>query len=120
MTQPTAPRNPVIKAINLCIYPVKDIARAKAQYAKFLGVEPYADSPYYVGFKIGEFEVGLVQNAPHPAPLEFWSVADVKTALREFVEAGATVHEEPKNVGGGLLVASIKDADGNLIGVRGG
>ena len=109
----------MIKAIDLCIYPVKDIARAKAQYEKLLGVAPYADTPYYVGFKVGGFEVGLVQNAPHPAPLTFWSVADVKATLRACVEAGATVHEEPKHVGGGLMVASVKDADGNLIGIRG-
>ncbi|HET9989872.1 MAG TPA: VOC family protein [Kofleriaceae bacterium] len=109
----------MIQSINLCIYPVKDIARAKAQYAKLLGISPYADSPYYVGFKVGDFEVGLVQNAPHPAALTFWSVADVKATLQEYVEAGATVHEEPKHVGGGLMVATVKDADGNLIGIRG-
>jgi predicted enzyme related to lactoylglutathione lyase len=111
----------VINAIKLSVYPVKDLARARALYAKLLGVAPYVDSPYYVGFKVGDHEVGLDPNAHHKgitAPLDYWDVADIKTTVKAFVEAGATVQEDVKDVGGGMLIATIRDADGNLIGLR--
>jgi predicted enzyme related to lactoylglutathione lyase len=111
----------VIQTIKLSVYPVKDLARAKALYTTLLGVAPYADSPYYVGFKIGDHEVGLDPNAHRKGitgPLEYWQVADIKHAVNAFVEAGATLQDDVKDVGGGMLIATIKDADGNLIGIR--
>jgi predicted enzyme related to lactoylglutathione lyase len=110
----------VIQAIKLSVYPVQDLERAKALYTKLLGVAPYADSPYYVGFKVGDHEVGLDPNAHRrgiTGPLEYWQVADIQQAVKAFVEAGATLQEDVKDVGGGKLIATIKDADGNLIGL---
>ena len=111
----------MIQAIKLSVYPVTDLARAKALYTTMLGVAPYADSPYYVGFKVGDHEVGLDPNAHRrgiTGPLDYWQVVDIKQTVAAFVDAGATLQEDARDVGGGMLVATIKDADGNLIGLR--
>ncbi len=99
------------------IYPVKDIARAKTLYSKLLGVAPYVDEAYYVGFRVGDQEIGL---NPHghkegmTGPVGYWEVDDIKKSLRLLLDAGAQVQQEVKDVGGGRLIASVKDADGNV------
>ena len=106
-----------IKAI---IYPVKDLAKAKTLYGQFLDVEPNMDEPYYVGFSVGGQDVGL---DPHghsqgmTGPVGFWHVDDIKRSVKALVGAGAEVHQEVKDVGGGKLIASVKDTDGNVIGL---
>ena len=108
------------QGISLLVYPVNDAARAKAFYAKLLGVEPYADAPYYVGFRIGDQEIGLDPNGHKSgmtSPLGYCQVGDIRKSLRQLVDAGAQVQQEVKDVGGGKLTATIKDADGNLIGL---
>jgi predicted enzyme related to lactoylglutathione lyase len=103
--------------IKLIVYPVQDLAAAKAFYGKFLGVEPYADSPYYVGYKpTDDLEVGLDPNGQ--AVIGYIEVTDIKSDLQTLEAAGATIHQEPKDVGGGLQIAQIKDADGNILGLR--
>lgn len=102
--------------IKLIVYPVKDLQSAKAFYSKFLGVGPYADSPYYVGYKLGNLEVGL---DPHGSEvIAYIDVIDITSHLQTLVNAGATVHQEPKDVGGGLLIAQVKDTSGNILGLR--
>ncbi len=108
----------MIQSIPLTVYPVDDLARAKALYRTMLGIAPYADSPYYVGFKVGDHEVGLAPRRGLANPLAYWQVADIKAAVSAFVAAGATLQDEPKDVGGGMLIATVKDAEGNLIGLR--
>ena len=102
--------------IVLTAFPVKDLEKAKAFYTAYLGVEPYVDSPYYVGYKVGDREVGL---DPHGEMIiSYIDVEDIEVSIKELEAAGATVHDAPKNVGGGLMIATVKDADGNVVGFR--
>jgi predicted enzyme related to lactoylglutathione lyase len=108
------------QGISLFIYPVKNIAQAKTLYSKLLGVEPYADEAYYVGFKVGDQEIGLDPNGHNTGmtgPVGYWQVDDINESLRLLLDAGAQVQQEVKDVGGGKLIASIKDADGNITGL---
>lgn len=108
--------------IRTIIYPVKDIAKAKALYGKLLGVSPYADSAYYVGFKVGDQDIGL-SPAPYglsqgmTGPLSFLHVDDIRASLQLIVDAGGKEQQPVKDVGGGRLVASATDAEGNVIGL---
>ncbi len=108
------------QGIRTIIYPVKDIAQAKKLYGTLLGVKPYADEAYYVGFNVGGQEIGL---DPHghsqgmTGPVGYWHVEDIKKSLKSLLTAGAKAHQEVKDVGGGKLIASVKDADGNVIGL---
>jgi predicted enzyme related to lactoylglutathione lyase len=102
--------------IKLIVYPVKDLEAAKTFYSKFLGVEPYADGEYYVGYKLGNLEVGLDPNGQEV--IGYIYVDDIKSELQTLVDAGSTIHQEPKDVDGGLLIAQIKDASGNVLGLR--
>lgn len=104
--------------IKLLVYSVKDLEKAKKFYSKFLGVEPYADSPYYVGFKTGELEVGLDPNSKSPGPIGYIDVKDIAIYLRELVDSGAEILQDIRDVGQGLLIAQVKDADGNILGLR--
>ena len=103
--------------IKVIVYPVKDIEKAKAFYGKFLDVEPYVESPYYVGYRVGDQEVGLDPNS-NVGPIAYTDVKDIKSSLQAMIEVGATVVQDAKNVGGGMLIAQVKDADGNIVGLR--
>jgi predicted enzyme related to lactoylglutathione lyase len=103
--------------IKTVLYPVKDMTEAKTLFRKFLGVEPYADQPYYIGFKIGDQDIGLVPNNPEAGVAAFFHVDDIKNSLQILIDAGATIIQNVKNVGGGRLVASVKDKDSNIIGL---
>ena len=107
--------------ITAVIYPVKDLDQAKALYGKLLGVEPYADAPYFVGWKLGDIDIGLDPNG-HKAgltgPVCYYQVDDIKASLQTLLDAGAQLLHEAKDVGGGMQIASVKDADGNIIGIR--
>ena len=105
------------QGIRTVIYPVKDVARAKALFRELLGVEPYADSPYYVGFKVGSQDIGLDPNGHREGMTAYHHVDDIKKSLKSLVDAGAATVQEIKDVGGGRLIASLKDADGNIIGL---
>ena len=105
------------QGIKTVIYPVKDITQATALFRKFLGVEPYADQPYYVGFKINDQDVGLVPNSPEAGMTAFYHVDDIKNNLQILEDAGAEIIQEIKNVGGGRLIAGVKGKGGNMIGL---
>ncbi|MGD0752483.1 MAG: VOC family protein [Anaerolineales bacterium] len=110
-----------LQGITLLTYPVKDIAQAKMLYSKLLGVEPYVDGGYYVGYKVGDQEIGLVPGGDAQGmagPLPYFDVSDIRSIVKLLVEAGAQVQQEARDVGGGLLVASVKDKDGNITGFR--
>jgi predicted enzyme related to lactoylglutathione lyase len=102
------------------IYPVKDLVRAKALYGNLLGVTPYADEPYYVGFRVADQELGLDPNGHSQGmtgPVGYWEVDDIKKSLELLIDAGAETQQPIKDVGGGKLIASVKDADGNVTGL---
>jgi predicted enzyme related to lactoylglutathione lyase len=110
----------VSKGIQTILYPVDDMQRAKAQFNKLLDAEPIADAPYYIGYKVAGQDIGLVPkaNAKHmTGPLPYVHVDDIKASLAVLLEAGAQTLEEVKDVGGGRLVASVRDCDGNPIGI---
>jgi predicted enzyme related to lactoylglutathione lyase len=111
----------MIKGLRTAAYPAPDLTRAKAWYAEVFGLAPYFDEPFYVGFNIGGFELGLVPDAPASRPpggvVAMWGVDDVRAACEHFFAHGATVHDEPKDVGGGITVASVLDPFGNIIGL---
>ncbi len=105
------------KGIRNFVYPVQDINRAKAFFSELLGVEPYVDSPYYVGFKVGDQEIGLDPNGHKEGMTVYYYVDDIKKSLLSLLNAGATQVQEIKDIGGGGLIASVKDQNGNLIGL---
>jgi predicted enzyme related to lactoylglutathione lyase len=108
-----------MNSVGLILYPAEDLPKATGFFKTLLGADPYVESPPYVGFKVGEIEIGLVQKKGGPSsPLAYVSVTDIKAALATLVAAGAEITQDVKDVGYGLLVASIKDADGNPIGLR--
>jgi predicted enzyme related to lactoylglutathione lyase len=105
------------QGVKTIIYPVKDMARATKQFRTLLGIEPYSDEPYYVGFKVGDQDIGLVPNSPEAGMTAFYHVSDIKQSLQSLVDGGSQTLREVNDVGGGRLVASIRDPEGNIIGL---
>ena len=108
------------QGISLLVYPVKDLAQEKRFYSKLLGVEPYADGAYYVGFKVGDQEIGLDPNGHNKGmtgPVGYRQVDDIHKSLQSLLDAGAQIQQEVQDVGGGKLIAWVKDADSNIIGL---
>jgi predicted enzyme related to lactoylglutathione lyase len=106
--------------IKTIIYPVSDIAQAKALFTTLLGVEPEADAPYYVGFKVDDQDIGLDPNGHAKGltgPVGYLHVDDIRQRLQRLLDAGAQPKQEITDVGGGRLIASVSDADGNVIGL---
>lgn len=109
------------EGISPIIFPVRNVDQATKLYSTLLGVEPYTAASYYVGFRIGDQEIGLDPNGHAQGmtgPVAYLNVADIRETVQKLVDAGAQVQQEVKNVGGGLLVATVTDADGNPIGLR--
>lgn len=107
--------------IKLIVYSVQDLATAKKLYIKFLNTDPYVDGAYYVGFKVGDTEVGLIpkpQGQTADSPIVYTDVGDIRHSLMSLSDIGAEVLQDVRDVGGGLLVATIKDADGHVLGLR--
>jgi predicted enzyme related to lactoylglutathione lyase len=106
--------------IKTVLHPVSDLARAKPVYEALLGVPPSADAPYYVGFEAAGQHIGLVPGGGPQgmtSPVAYWHVPDIEAKLAEVTDAGATVEEPPHDVGGGRLVATVTDPDGNVLGL---
>jgi len=108
--------------LRTAIYRVNDINAAKQWYARAFNTQPYFDEPFYVGFDIGGYELGLQPETAAPeskaeSVVAFWGVADIGEAYRHFTDAGAMPYEEPREVGGSIAVAKVKDPWGNLIGL---
>jgi predicted enzyme related to lactoylglutathione lyase len=103
------------------LYPVRDPEKAKAVFTALFGAAPHVDSPFYVGFSVNGAEIGLVPNGHDQGmtgPVPFYDVDDISATLAALQKAGAKLVQEPTDVGGGMLVAKVSDADGNEIGVR--
>ena len=108
------------QGIKTVLHPVSDLATAKAVYTALLGIEPQADSSYYVGFDAEGQHIGLVPSSGPQgmtSPVAYWHVPDIEAKLAEVTAAGATVKEPAHNVGGGRLVATFTDPDGNVLGL---
>ena len=108
------------EGIKTVLVPVSDAGKSKAVYAALLGIEPQADSDYYVGFDTAGQHIGLVpKGGPQnmAAPVAYWHVSDLDGKLSEVAAAGGTVQDQPRDVGGGRRVASFTDLDGNVLGL---
>lgn len=104
------------------IYHVTDLSAAKKWYTLAIGVEPYFDEPFYVGFSVGGFELGLDPNpgsglSGAGGTTAYWGVADAAKALVNLVEAGATMKSPATEVGDGIYVGTVIDPFGNELGV---
>ena len=103
------------------LYPVDDIDKAKATFSALFGEEPHVDSPYYVGFSVDGNEIGLVPNGHSQGmsgPEAYFDVVDITATLAALSATGAEIVQEPRDVGAGLLVAKVRDTEGNIIGVK--
>ncbi len=110
----------MLKKLRTIIYSVKDIAAAKEWYIRATGTQPYFDEPFYVGFNINGFELGLDPNSPGGPgnqTVSYWAVDDAKTALEHLVSIGGTLVQGKTNVGGEIFVAIVSDSFGNHIGL---
>jgi predicted enzyme related to lactoylglutathione lyase len=108
------------QGIKTVLHPVTDLAAAKAVYSALLGMEPQHDAEYYVGYDAGDQHIGLVPGGGPQgmtSPVAYWHVSDIEAKLAEVTAAGATVNEAAHDVGGGRLVASVADPDGNVLGL---
>lgn len=109
----------MLLGLRTAIYPVADLARAKLWYEQVVGVKPYFDQPFYVGFSVGGFELGLlpdgIPGTTGPQPL--WGVADAKGEFERLLKIGATELDPVTDVGEGIKVAAVKDPFGNRLGI---
>ena len=108
------------QGIKTVLHPVSDLEASKAVYTALLGVPPTTDGPYYVGYEVEGQQIGLVPGGAQQgmtSPVAHWHVPDIEAKLAEVTAAGATVKDPPRNVGGGRLVASFTDPDGNVLGL---
>ena len=108
------------EGIKTVLHPVSDLAAAKPVYTALLGVEPQADAPYYVGYDVAGQHIGLVPGGGPQgmtSPVAYWHVSDIEAKIAEVTAAGATVNEPAHDVGGGRLVATVTDPDGNVLGL---
>ncbi len=103
--------------VKTIIYPVKDLAKAKALYGALLGVPPTADAPYYVGFTVAGQDIGLDPHGHTEGMTAYWHVDDIEGSMQALLDAGAETLQAINDVGGGRLIASVKDPDGNIIGL---
>jgi predicted enzyme related to lactoylglutathione lyase len=108
------------EGIQTVIYPVQDFDAAKELFSQLAGRKPDYDQPYYAGWKLGGQDIGLDPNGHKKGmsgPTAYWRVADIEQSLQALLDGGATVNEKVTDVGGGRLVGSVKDTDGNVIGL---
>ena len=109
-----------VQGIKTVLHPVSDVEKAKAVYTALLGVAPQTDSPYYVGFDVAGQHIGLLPGGGPQgltSPVAYWHVDDIEAKLAEVTAAGATVKDAANEVGGGRVVASVVDPDGNVLGL---
>lgn len=109
----------MIQGLRTAIYPVPDLDAGRAWYARVLGIEPYFSEPFYVGFSVGGFEMGLLPDGePGTSGVQaYWGVPDADAALARLLELGAEAHQPVTDVGGGIRVAAVRDPFGNLLSV---
>ncbi len=107
--------------LRTALYRVTDLARAKEWYSRVLETPPYFDEPFYVGFEVGGFELGLLPEEGQPVGaggvVAYWGVTDADAALKRVLGLGAEPNEAVQDVGGGIKTATVKDPFGNLFGL---
>ena len=114
-------KQPILGLRTVC-YLVTDMEKAKEWYSEAFATKPYFDQPFYIGFNIGGYELGLQPlesgvKSGSAGILVYWGVENIEKEFARMIDLGAEIHEEPTNVGGDLMVASVKDPWGNVIGL---
>ena len=112
----------MFQGLRTVIYGVGDIDRAKKWYSQILGVAPYFDEPFYVGFNVGGYELGLDPNAASVSKestgvVAYWGVENIETEFKRLLNLGGKEHGAVRDVGGGIQVATVLDPFGNIIGL---
>jgi catechol 2,3-dioxygenase-like lactoylglutathione lyase family enzyme len=109
----------MILGLRTAVYPVSDLARGKAWYRGVLGCEPYFDEPFYVGFSVGGFELGLIPDGePGAAGVRaLWGVADAAAEMARLLALGGVLHEGVQDVGAGIKTAAVRDPFGNVFSI---
>jgi len=111
----------MFQGLRTVIYHVEDLQRAKEWYSNVLGIKPYFDEPFYVGFNVGGFELGLDPDMKGISKgsnvVAYWGVKDTKAAYQRIQGLGAKKHSDPQEVGGGIIVATVTDPFGNVFGI---
>lgn len=112
----------MLQGLRTVVYGVQDIATAKAWYREVLGIEPYFDQPFYVGFNVGGYELGLDPAAPAgtsaiSGPVVYWGVAKAEAAMQQIVALGAQVIEPIRHVGDDIYLGTVCDPFGNVFGI---
>lgn len=109
----------MIQGLRTVVYPVTDLAEAAAWYRRVLDKAPYFEQPFYVGFEVGGFELGLIPDGqPGPAgATAYWGTPDVDAELARLAGLGASIESPVEDVGEGIRVATVRDPYGNLFGV---
>jgi predicted enzyme related to lactoylglutathione lyase len=112
----------MLQGLRTAVFYVSDLAAARDWYADILGQPPYYDTPYYVGFSVGGFELGLHPDGAGRSPGSggvsvYWGVEDVPATIKRLCEKGARAGHGPQDVGGGIVLGSVMDPFGNELGV---
>lgn len=113
---------PPFLGLRTAAYSARDLAAARAWYVTVLGLEPYFDEPFYVGFNVGGFELGLVPDeaatlSRPAAGVAYWGVADAEAMYARLIALGATPFEPVQHVGGDIRIGAVRDPFGNILGV---
>jgi predicted enzyme related to lactoylglutathione lyase len=106
--------------LRTAVYYVDDMAKARDWYSSILGIAPYFDEPFYVGFNVGGFELGLHPDegkSKGEGHVAYWGVENADSAFQRLIELGAVAHDNIQDVGGGIKVATVKDPFGNIFGI---
>lgn len=108
-----------MQGLRTTIYKVANLEAAKEWYAKAFKTQPYFDEPFYVGFNIGGYELGLLPDVSQKGDniLSYWGVENIEKSYQELIHLGATEDEAPHSVGGDIMVATVKDPWQNIIGI---
>ena len=111
----------MLKGLRTAIYKVSDLERATAWYTKILGFGPYFEEPFYVGFNVGGFEMGLDPDMDGVRPgnntVAYWGVDDCAAVYERLIKSGAKPHSAPQEVGGGIIAAAVIDPFDNIFGI---
>jgi len=121
-TIPELKERAMLQGLRTATYQVKDLARAKEWYSTVLGVKPHFDQPFYVGFNVGGYELGLVPATDAgekraPSGIAYWGVKDAVDAYQHLLNFGAKAQEPVQDVGEGILIGAVHDPFGNVLGI---
>jgi catechol 2,3-dioxygenase-like lactoylglutathione lyase family enzyme len=109
---------PMFLGLRTIVYPAADLAASTAWFTRVLGIQPYFDQPFYVGFSVGGYELGLDPDSDtQTTPLTYWGVTDIDAALKHLLELGAIRHQDVEEIGDRIRVATVREPGGSIFGI---